>query len=191
LIRVKILKISYQPSTKDYYILLKEVDGDNYIPLKIGSFEAQSIALALESIEGKRPMTHDLICSLFSEIGFSLKRVIITEFIHGTFLSTIDIVSKENGSYSIDARPSDAIAIALRENAPIFISKKLIKNKGRRSTILLKSNENHKERKFLNILKVRLKNAVKSEEYEVAAKLRDKIKNIEGQYDAPSSSNAS
>ena len=178
---MQILKISYQPSTKDYYILLKEVDGDNYIPLKIGSFEAQSIALALESIEGKRPMTHDLICSFFSEIGFFLKRVIITEFSHGTFLSTIDIDSKENGSYSIDARPSDAIAIALRENAPIFISKKLIKNKGRRSTILLKSNENHKERKFLNILKVRLKNAVKSEEYEVAAKLRDKIKNIEGQ----------
>ena len=72
-----------------------------------------------------------------------------------------------------------------------LFQKKLIKNRGRRSTILSKSNENHKERKFLNILKVRLKNAVKSEEYEVAAKLRDKIKNIEGQYDAPSSSNAS
>ena len=151
------------------------------MPLKIGSFEAQSIALALESIEVKRPMTHDLICSLFSEIGFFLKRVIITEFIHGTFLSTIDIESKENGSYSIDARPSDAIAIALRKNAPIFISEKLIKNKGRQSSILSKSNENRKERKLLNILKVRLKNAVKSEEYEVAAKLRDKIKNIEGQ----------
>ena len=66
MIPVKILKISYQPSTRNYYIILKELDGDRCIPLTIGSSEAQSIALALESVEATRPMTHDLICKFDS-----------------------------------------------------------------------------------------------------------------------------
>ena len=177
---VKVLKISYQPSTRNYFVLLKDVDGDDCIPLIIGSFEAQSIALSLESIEEKRPMIHDLICHLFSKIGFHLKRVRITDLKDGVFYSVIDIESKKYGSHKIDARPSDAIAIALRENAPIHISDNLIKNSSLQSNIFSESNDNINETKFLNTLKVRLKNAVKNEKYEIAAELRDKIKKIEG-----------
>ena len=179
MITVKVLKISYHPSTRTYFILLKDVEGDDCISLSVGSFEAQSIALAMESIEQKRPMTHDLICHLLSEMGFSLKRIRITELKDGVFYSVIDLESKKYGSYNIDARPSDAIAISLREKAPILVSEKLIKNTNvhRNSVARLKNDINNQN--LLNKLKIRLKNAVKNEKYETAAEIRDKIKKIE------------
>ena len=179
MITVKVLKISYHPSTKSYFILLRDVDGDDCISISVGSFEAQSIALALESIEEKRLMTHDLICHLLSEIGFSLKRVRITELKDGVFYSVLDLESKKYGSYNIDARPSDAIAISLRENAPILISKKLIKNSSLQKNRNSKFKNKLKNKNLLNRLKISLKNAVKNEKYEIAAELRDKIKKIE------------
>ena len=178
MITVKVLKISYHPSTRSYFILLKDVDGEDCISLSVGSFEAQSIALALESIEEKRPMTHDLICHLLSEIGFSIKRVRITELKDGVFYSVIDLESKKYGSYNIDARPSDAIAISLRENAPILISDNLIKNPSLQRNLFPKFKNNINNQNLLSKLKIRLKNAVKNENYEVAAELRDKIKKI-------------
>ena len=179
MITVKVLKISYHPSTRSYFILLKDVDGDDCLSISVGSFEAQSIALALESIEEKRPVTHDLICHLLSEVGFSLKRVRITELIDGVYYSVLDLESKKYGSYNIDARPSDAIAISLREKAPILVSEKLIKNAKvhRNSVSRLKNDINNQN--LLNKLKIRLKNAVKNEKYEIAAEIRDKIKKIE------------
>ena len=91
LIKVEVLKVSYQPSSKSYFLPLKELDGENIISLLIGSYEAQIIALALESISQVRPMTHDLICSLFYETGFNLKRVQITKFENGVFYATLDL----------------------------------------------------------------------------------------------------
>jgi len=179
LITVKVLKISYNPSSRSYFVLLRDVDGEDCISLSIGSFEAQSIALALESIKEKRPMTHDLICHLLSEIGFHVKRVRITELKDSIFYSVIDLVSKKYGSYNIDARPSDAIAISLRENAPILISEKLIKNTSLQNNQHSKLEYNFNNKSLLNKLKIRLKNAVKNEKYEIAAEIRDKIKKIE------------
>ena len=178
MITVKVLKISYHPSTRSYFILLKDVDGEDCISLSVGSFEAQSIALALESIEEKRPTTHDLICHLLSEIGFSLKRVRITELKDGIFYSVIDLESKKYGSYNIDARPSDAIAISLRENAPILISDNLINNPSFQRDPFSKLKNNTNNKNLLSKLKIRLMNAVKNENYEVAAEIRDKIKKI-------------
>ena len=179
MIPVKILKISYQPSTRNYYIILKEIDGDQCIPLTIGSSEAQSIALALESVEMTRPMTHDLICKLLSDINFSLKRVRITDLKDGVFYSYIDLESKKFGNQKIDARPSDAIAIALRENAPILVSKKLIKDLGIDQKTFVENNDKEKFEKLLKKLKLKLNNAIRDEKYEIAAELRDKIRKIE------------
>ena len=179
MITVKVLKISYHPSTRSYFILLQDVDGDDCMSISVGSFEAQSIALALEPIEKKRPMTHDLICHLLSETGFFLKRVRITELKDGVFYSVMDLDSKKYGSYSIDARPSDAIAISLRENAPIFVSEELIKNASIHKNLFSKLEKNIDNRTLLNNLKIRLENAVKNENYEVAAEIRDKIRRIE------------
>jgi len=179
LITVKVVKISYHPSTRSYFILLKDVEGNDCISISVGSFEAQSIALAIESVEEKRPMTHDLICHLLSELDFSLKRVRITESKDDVFYSVLDLESKKYGSYVIDARPSDAIAISLRENAPILVSEQLIKNTSfqKNQSIKLKNKFNNKN--LLSKLKIRLKNAVKDEKYEIAAEIRDKIKKIE------------
>ena len=181
MITVKVLKISYHPSTKSYFILLRDVDGEDCISISVGSFEAQSIALALESIEEKRPMTHDLICHLLSEIGFSLKRVRITDLKDGVFYSVLDLESKKYGSHNIDARPSDAIAISLRESAPILISEKLIKNPNLQINSFSKLKNELNSQNLLSKLKIRLNNAVKNEKYEVAAEIRDKIKKIESQ----------
>ncbi len=179
MIIVEVLKISYHPSTRSYYIILKDEGGDDCISLSVGSSEAQSIALALESIEEKRPMTHDLICHLLSEIGFTLKRVRITELKDGVFYSVIDLESKKYGKYNIDARPSDAIAISLREKAPILIADNLIKNQNFHKITISKPNKIINNKNILNKLKIKLKNAVKNEKYEVAAEIRDKIKKIE------------
>ena len=179
MITVKVLKISYHPSTKNYFILLKDVDSDDCITLTVGSLEAQSIALTLESIEAKRPNTHDLICHLISEIGFSIKRVRITDLKDGVFYSVIDLESKKYGNFNIDSRPSDAIAISLRENAPILITDRLIKNSSLQGNQFSKSKNSINDKNLLNSLKIRLENAVKNEKYEVAAEIRDKIKKIE------------
>ena len=179
MIPVKILKISYQPSTRNYYLVLKELDGDHCFPLTIGSSEAQSIALALESVEPTRPMTHDLICRLLSEIDLSLKRVRITDIKDGVFYSYIDIESKIFGKKEIDARPSDAIAIALRENAPILVSKKLINYSGIDHKTFVHNNDKEKLGKLLKKLKLELRDAVRDENYEIAAELRDKIRKID------------
>ena len=179
MITVKVLKISYHPSSRSYFILLKDIDGEDCISISVGSFEAQSIALAIESVEQKRPMTHDLICHLLSELGFSLKRVRITKLEDGIFYSILDLESKRYGSYNINARPSDAIAISLRENAPILISEKLIKNSSLQKNRNSKHKYKLKNKNLLNKLKISLKNAVKNEKYEIAAELRDKIKKIE------------
>ena len=180
LIKVEVLKISYQPSVKSYFILLKELEGQNIISLSIGSFEAQTIALALESIDRTRPMTHDLICSLFCETGFNLKSVQITDYKDGILYATLDLELRKVERLRIEARPSDAIAIALKENAPILVSKKLIENSTLKSITLSKPNNENQEKFDLTTLKFKLKNAVNNERYKVAARLRDKIKEIEG-----------
>ena len=97
----------------------------------------------------------------------------------GVFYSILDLESKKYGSYNINARPSDAIAISLRENAPILISEKLIKNSGPQKSSYSKLKNNLNNKNLLNKLKIRLKNAVKNEKYEIAAEIRDKIKKIE------------
>ena len=179
MITVKFLKISYHPSTRNYFVLLKDLGGDDCIALTVGSTEAQSIALALEPVVENRPNTHDLICHLISEIGFSLKRIRITDLKDGLFYSVIDLESKKFGNYSINARPSDAVAISLRKNAPILIAEKLIKNSNFQRNLFSKSKNNISDKNLLNKLKIRLENAVKNEKYEVAAEIRDKIKKIE------------
>ena len=180
LTEVKVLKIAYKPSLKSYFILLNELRGEKIISFSIGSFEAQIIALALESNDEERLTPHDLIWSLFHETGFILKGVQITDFKRGILHSSLDLELRKVERFRIEARPSDAIAIALKENAPILVSKKLIENSTLKSITLSKPNNENQENFDLTTLKFKLKNAVNNERYRVAARLRDKIKEIEG-----------
>ena len=180
MITVEVLKISYFPSNKNYSVILKELDGNRCLPIIVGTLEAQSIALVLESVETPRPLTHDLICALILEIDSCLKAVRITDLQDGVFLSHLEIESESFGNRKIDARPSDAIAIALKLRAPILVSQKIFLQASVKEKSLI---EDKPKEKILNIslkkLKMRLNIAIKDEEYEIAAKLRDKISNLE------------
>jgi len=179
MIPVKVLKISYHPTSRSYAVILKELTGDRCLPVIIGSFEAQSIALAIEVVETPRPLTHDLICDIITSFDVSLKAIKINDVNDGIFFAQIEFLSEKNGEQIIDARPSDAIAVALRMNTPILVSKKVFNETAVEEKSLVKGKEPRKIQKktpyTLRGLKEKLKKAVEEEEYEVAAKIRDKI----------------
>tara|TARA_B110000014_G_C20029467_1_gene534555 strand:+ start:330 stop:875 length:546 start_codon:yes stop_codon:yes gene_type:complete len=180
MIPVSVLKISYHPESRSYAVILKEITGKKCLPVVVGSFEAQSIALAIEVVNTPRPLTHDLICDLIKGIDGNLSSVKINHLDDGVFFAQMEIHSQELGKRVIDARPSDAIAVALRLNAPILVAKEIIKKAGIGQENLVDEKKVVKNPKIsLKALKQKLKNAIDEEEYEVAAKLRDKIIKLE------------
>ena len=201
LVRLKIKGISYsQTQNGAYALILNEVDGDRKLPIVIGAFEAQSIAIALEKeIKPPRPLTHDLFKNFADRFDVVIKQVIIHKLVDGVFYSSI-ICERDKIEEIIDARISDAIALALRFNAPIFTYKTILDKAG----IFLKFSSKEKEENDDSImvdeilqegetveiksgatdgytelsideLNKELERAVNSEDYEKAAKLRDEI----------------
>ncbi|XHP72772.1 hypothetical protein KCTC52924_00506 [Arenibacter antarcticus] len=203
LVRLKIKGISYsQTQNGAYALILNEVEGDRKLPIVIGAFEAQSIAIALEKeIKPPRPLTHDLFKNFADRFDIVIKQVIIHKLVDGVFYSSI-ICERDKIEEIIDARTSDAIALALRFNAPIFTYKTILDKAG----IFLKFSSKEKEKDesddsimvdeilqegetveinpgskdmylelSLEELYTELDKAVASEDYEKAAKLRDEI----------------
>jgi bifunctional DNase/RNase len=121
-VQVDILGLSSsQASGGAYALILKETSGPRRLPIIIGAFEAQSIALEMEGIKPPRPLTHDLLKNIIDSLGGELIDVFINELREGTFFARINLDTQE-----IDARPSDAIAIAVRYGAPIFVAEKVM-----------------------------------------------------------------
>lgn len=203
LVRLKIKGISYsQTQNGAYALILNEVDGDRKLPIVIGAFEAQSIAIALEKeIKPPRPLTHDLFKNFSDRFDIVVKQVIIHKLVDGVFYSSI-ICERDKIEEIIDARTSDAIALALRFNAPIFTYKTILDKAGiflKFSTKDSDKDENDdsimvdeilQEGETIEIdtgatdayteltideLKKELDQAVNNEDYEKAAKLRDEI----------------
>ena len=178
MIPVKIQKITYYHPNRSYAVILKELDGDRSLPVLIGAFEAQSIAMAMEYIETPRPLTHDLITNLIKGIDANLSAVKIIKLKDGVFYSVLDIKSNKIGQREIDSRPSDALAIALRMHAPILVSTEIMNE----AIILEKDLQNIEDEMeqdpMIENLEKQLQKAIEEEEYEVAARIRDKIKNI-------------
>jgi uncharacterized protein len=126
LVEVKIGALIMDPNSNSPIVVLKGVDSDTILPIWVGAFEANAIALEIEKIVPQRPMTHDLIRNLINEIGYKVIRVIITDLRENTFYALIEL-SDENGKIvSLDARPSDAIALALRSDCAIFAEQKVL-----------------------------------------------------------------
>ena len=184
LIRLTIDRISYsQNSNGAYALLLNEKGGKRKLPIVIGGFEAQSIAVALEKeIKPPRPLTHDLFKNFSDCFEINLKQVIIHKIVDGVFFSSL-ICVRDKIEEIIDSRTSDAIALAIRFNSPIFTYESVLETAG----IVLKSNtkksviKSSKSEKFefnkmsKNQIKKAIEIAVKNEDYELAAKLRDEI----------------
>ena len=165
---------------KNYAVILKEITGDICLPVIVGSFEAQSIALAIETVDTPRPLTHDLICDLISGVDGVLNAVRINSLDEGVFFSQLEIESIKLGKRIIDARPSDAIAIALRMDTPILVAKKVLEEAGLLEDSL-KQEKPKKKKEEISIenLRDRMQSAIEEEDPESAAKLRDRISKLE------------
>ena len=181
MIAVKVNKISFHPPSRSYAVILKEIDGERRLPVIVGAFEAQSIALALEYMETPRPLTHDLIGNIIKGIGSKLKTVKITTLKEGVFFASLEISGDGIGERSIDSRPSDALAVALRLQAPILVEEDVMSEASMLPDIGSEEKEALDSADWapsLNSLEKRLQEAIDGEEYERAAKIRDQIKEI-------------
>jgi bifunctional DNase/RNase len=118
-IELTLVGVRVELPTNTPIVLLKERDGERFLPIFIGAVEATAIAFALQGIDTQRPMTHDLMRDLLREAGATLDRVEITELLDGTFYSSLHF-SLGGKTHEVTSRPSDAIALAVRTGAPIF-----------------------------------------------------------------------
>lgn len=123
--KVKIAGMTMDPASNMPIILLKTVEEDRMIPIWIGLLEATAIASAIQNIEFDRPMTHDLFKNLAEVLGLHIAKIEVCDLKNNTFYARIYYTSKDR-NFSMDARPSDAIALALRFEAPIFVDDKVI-----------------------------------------------------------------
>ncbi|HEV8371351.1 MAG TPA: bifunctional nuclease family protein [Pyrinomonadaceae bacterium] len=126
-IEVKIRALMMDPNSGTPIIILKDVQSDTMLPIWVGAYEANAIALEIEKIAPPRPMTHDLLRNLITELGVRVERVVVTRLQDNTFYAEIEMRNSEGALISLDSRPSDAIALALRADCPIYVNMEVIK----------------------------------------------------------------
>ena len=185
-IQVNILGLSTSPSSAGAYaLILKEIEGNRRLPIIIGAFEAQSIALEMEGIKPPRPLTHDLLKNVIEAMDITLQEVFVHELRDGTFFAKITIETLTDLK-EIDSRPSDAIALAIRFGVPIYVADAIMEEAG----IALDNDptsetpasdmpsEIQRHESKLEHLQNELKGAVEKEDYEKAATLRDAMRKL-------------
>ena len=195
-IKLSVLGISYsQTQSGAYALVLSEDNGDRRLPIIIGGFEAQAIVIKLENLNPPRPLTHDLFRNFSKLMKADLQEVFIHKLEEGVFYSQL-IIKKDGKDIIMDSRTSDAVALALRFNCPIYITEEIMDKAG----IVIKDDEYEdvespvskqpRSRKTsppelselsISELKVKLDEAVKAEDYERAAFIKDEIDKREGQ----------
>ena len=117
--------LSMDPKNGSPVLLLKEVSSERTLPIWIGVYEANAIATSMAEIQPPRPMTHDLLYGTLIQMGYTLRKVVITEIKDATFFATIFLVS-DTKEVEVDSRPSDAVALAVRAQSPIFVSEDVL-----------------------------------------------------------------
>lgn len=173
-------------SNMGFVVLLKEEDGNRSLPIFIGAAEAQSIAIIMNEIQVPRPLTHDLLKNTLGMLECRLKKVEVCDIKEGTFYARL-VLDRGAGEITMDSRPSDGIALALRCSAPIYVAESVMSEAGRvfdESEVSGSGRRGDKDggsKKLspLETLKKELGVAVEEERYEDAAKLRDEIKRVE------------
>jgi len=181
LIAVRVDRVTLDAHTNRFVVILKDDVNNKWLPIVVGNTEAQAIALQLENVSPPRPLTHDLIKNLLESVKAKISRVVVSDLRENTYYAVLSM--KLNGqSTEIDARPSDAIALALRMHAPIFVS----------DEVMSKASVDDKEIDEEDIaaaapvdamdrLELDMKKAISDERYEDAAKLRDEIQELKQQ----------
>jgi bifunctional DNase/RNase len=187
-VKLKVMGISYsQTQSGAYALILIEENGDRRIPIIIGGFEAQAIVIKLENLDPPRPLTHDLFKRFADEFNISVIEVMIYKLEEGVFFSRL-VCNNGDKEYSIDSRTSDAVALALRFGCPIFISEDILEKAG--ITISASDSDTPASAEMDNLLEPEsskydsysdeelykmIDEAVKTEDYERAAAVRDEI----------------
>ena len=185
LIELRVNRISYsQNQSGAYAMILDEIKGKRKLPVVIGEFEAQSIAVALDKeIKPHRPFTHDLFKNFAFRFDIAIKRVIITKLVDGVFYSSL-ICERDKIEEIIDSRTSDAISLALRFQAPIYTYEHVLEKAGivldkddvpQKGSLIDEISEPEFKDLSIQELERAIKKAVKNEDYEKAAQLRDEI----------------
>lgn len=187
-IKLSILGISFsQVQAGAYALIFSEENGIRRLPIVIGTPEAQSIAIVMEGITPPRPLSHDLMCSIFKELHIKLIEVVIYKFEEGAFFSEL-LIDHNGEKFNIDSRTSDAVALAIRTNSPIYTTEEIMKNMAivfdeqnniNQEDLKTESEKINEEEELstlrLDALKNRLNDAVNEENYELATRLRDEI----------------
>lgn len=128
LVRMTVEGLLFDPRSSMYILLLKNAEGTATLPIWIGKPEADSIALALGKVATPRPLTHDLIKNMVYSLKMKITRIVVTEILDNTYYALIFLSDSKN-ELSIDSRPSDAIALALRVSAPIFVEESVLEKR--------------------------------------------------------------
>ena len=147
MIELNLVGVRVELPSNQPIVLLKEREGERYLPIWIGSMEATAIALALQGIQTQRPMTHDLLKNVLEEIQVHVERIVITELKEGTFYAVIEM-SRNGSRYEVSSRPSDAIALAVRVNVPIFANEDVLTE----ASIVIRDDEEQEVEKFREFL---------------------------------------
>ena len=130
-LRMQVGGIVVDPNTQAPIVLLRGIDEPRlYLPIFIGSAEATAIATCLAGLEMPRPMTHDLMTSVLQELGAQVQRITVTDLIDGTFYAELSLADESGHAHTIDARPSDSIALALRAGASIYVARSVLEEAG-------------------------------------------------------------
>lgn len=176
MIPVEVIGISVCPPYQGYVVILKEKQGERWLPIFIGAAEAQSISFLLQGLEYARPMTYDLFARILEEGGTAIVSATVNDLKDNTFYAIVEMKTARGETKYIDARPSDAIALALKTKSPIQVMEKVMDGAA-------VSNEpvNRSAVEQIAYLHQKLKECVECEAYEEAAKIRDHIRSLETQ----------
>jgi bifunctional DNase/RNase len=147
MIEMELTGVRVELPTNQPIVLLREREGERYLPIWIGAAEAAAIALSLQGVTTPRPMTHDLLKNILEEVAVDVRRVTVTELRDSTFYATIELGRSED-RFEISSRPSDAIALAVRLSAPIFASEQVLEE----AAILIPGDEDEEVEKFREFL---------------------------------------
>jgi hypothetical protein len=147
MIELQLVGVRVELPTNQPIVLLREREGERFLPIWIGAVEATAIAFALQGIVTQRPMTHDLMKNLLETMNVRIDKILITELKEGTFYATLQM-SQNGTNWEVSSRPSDAIALAVRINAPIFAAEEVLNE----ASILIRDDEEQEVEKFREFL---------------------------------------